>query len=208
MPKQVRLRRGTTVQHSTFTGAQGEVTFDTDKKCLVIHDGVTPAGIPFDLAKLIRVTLGDPFLQQEIESSLYISGGGEENTGLYVEWGAYFLHEVTVNEQLQAGRFAISQDPLVYASSINLNLATGYSGKRLTLGGNLTLTASGHGYGRYILMRIVCDGSLRTLTFPAGWKFVGSAVPANIAANKTGLLELWCFGTTDSDVVAKWLVEL
>jgi hypothetical protein len=144
---------------------------------------------------------------RKIESSITISGGGEENTGLFVEWGAYFQDSLTVDGQLQAGRLAISQDPLTYASSINLNFASGFSGKRLTLGGNLTLTASGHGYGRYILMRIVCDGSLRTLTFPVGWKFVGSATPANIAANKTGLLQIWCFGTTDADVVVKWDVE-
>ena len=30
MPKQVRLRRGTTAQHATFTGAEAEVTFDTE----------------------------------------------------------------------------------------------------------------------------------------------------------------------------------
>lgn len=46
MPKQVRLRRGTTVQHAVFTGALGEVTFDTDRKSLVCHDGATPGGFP------------------------------------------------------------------------------------------------------------------------------------------------------------------
>lgn len=44
MSTQVQLRRGTTLQHSTFTGALGEVTVDTDKKTLVVHDGVTPGG--------------------------------------------------------------------------------------------------------------------------------------------------------------------
>jgi hypothetical protein len=46
MAKQVQIRRGTTLQHSTFTGAEGEVTFDTDKKVLVVHDGVSKGGIP------------------------------------------------------------------------------------------------------------------------------------------------------------------
>jgi hypothetical protein len=46
MAKQVQIRRGTTLQHSTFTGAEGEVTFDTDKKVLVVHDGVSQGGIP------------------------------------------------------------------------------------------------------------------------------------------------------------------
>lgn len=46
MPKQVQLRRGTTVQHATFTGAVGEVTVDTTKKVPVVHDGTTAGGTP------------------------------------------------------------------------------------------------------------------------------------------------------------------
>lgn len=46
MAKQIQLRRGTTSQHSAFTGAAGEVTVDTDKKVVVVHDGSTAGGIP------------------------------------------------------------------------------------------------------------------------------------------------------------------
>ena len=42
----LQLRRGTTVQHSTFTGAVGEVTVDTTKDTVVVHDGSTAGGIP------------------------------------------------------------------------------------------------------------------------------------------------------------------
>lgn len=42
---QVQLRRGTTAQHGLFTGAQGELTVDTDKNALVLHDGSTAGGI-------------------------------------------------------------------------------------------------------------------------------------------------------------------
>jgi hypothetical protein len=40
----LQLRRGTTVQHSTFTGAVGEVTVDTTKDTVVVHDGTTAGG--------------------------------------------------------------------------------------------------------------------------------------------------------------------
>ena len=46
MSTQVQIRRGNTVQTSTFTGAVAEITVDTDKKTLVIHDGSTAGGIP------------------------------------------------------------------------------------------------------------------------------------------------------------------
>lgn len=54
MAKQLQLRRGTTAQHSTFTGAVGEVTVDTDKKVVVVHDGSIAGGVP--LSKESTVT--------------------------------------------------------------------------------------------------------------------------------------------------------
>lgn len=39
-------RRGTTAQHASFTGLLGEVTVDTDKEVVVVHDGVTAGGFP------------------------------------------------------------------------------------------------------------------------------------------------------------------
>jgi len=41
MATEVKRRRGTTTQHSTFTGAEGEITVDTTKNTLVVHDGST-----------------------------------------------------------------------------------------------------------------------------------------------------------------------
>ena len=46
MAKQLQLRRGTTTEHNTFTGADGEVTVDTNKKTVVVHDGITAGGFP------------------------------------------------------------------------------------------------------------------------------------------------------------------
>ena len=46
MAKLLKLRRGTTSQHSSFTGAEGEVTVDTTKDTAVVHDGSTAGGHP------------------------------------------------------------------------------------------------------------------------------------------------------------------
>lgn len=50
MAKRLQLRRGTTTEHSTFTGAVGEVTVDTDKDTIVVHDGATTGGTPLATA--------------------------------------------------------------------------------------------------------------------------------------------------------------
>ena len=46
MATQVQFRRGTTGQHSAFIGAVGEVTVDTEKKVVCIHDAITAGGFP------------------------------------------------------------------------------------------------------------------------------------------------------------------
>tara|TARA_B100001248_G_C27243527_1_gene390461 strand:+ start:275 stop:796 length:522 start_codon:yes stop_codon:yes gene_type:complete len=46
MATRVQFRRGTTSEHSSFTGAVGEVTVDTTKKAVVVHDGSTAGGVP------------------------------------------------------------------------------------------------------------------------------------------------------------------
>jgi len=46
MAVQLQLRSGTTTEHNTFTGANGEVTVDTTKDVLVVHDGITAGGFP------------------------------------------------------------------------------------------------------------------------------------------------------------------
>ena len=56
MATSIRLRGGTTSQHSSFTGAAKEVTVDTDKNTIVVHDGSTAGGIP--LAKASEVFNG------------------------------------------------------------------------------------------------------------------------------------------------------
>ena len=46
MAEQLQFRRGTTAENAAFTGAVGEVTYDTQKKLLITHDGSTVGGFP------------------------------------------------------------------------------------------------------------------------------------------------------------------
>ena len=54
MATAIQRRRGTTSQHSSFTGLAGEITIDTDKNTVVVHDGSTAGGFP--LAKYTDVS--------------------------------------------------------------------------------------------------------------------------------------------------------
>jgi hypothetical protein len=46
MATQVQFRRGNTAQTAAFTGVAGEITVNTTKNVVVVHDGVTVSGTP------------------------------------------------------------------------------------------------------------------------------------------------------------------
>ena len=96
---------------------------------------------------------------------------------------------------------------ITYAADIELDMAALDGQVRtISLTGNLSLTSVNRAAGRSVSLRIIADGTQRTLTFPSGWVFIGSK-PANIAASKTGVLSLTFFGTASTDAVAAWGVQ-
>jgi len=81
MPTQVQLRRGTTVQHATFTGAVGEVTVDTTKKTVVVHDGSTQGGLEVAKADLTNTSALTAASTSTL-SNKTISGGSNTLTNI------------------------------------------------------------------------------------------------------------------------------
>ena len=69
MSIQVKFRRGTTTQHNSFTGANGEITVDTTIKTLRVHDGATVGGIR--LARYSEIGTATQYLQVANASALY-----------------------------------------------------------------------------------------------------------------------------------------
>lgn len=53
--KRVQLRKGTEIEHSTFAGALAEVTFDTDKGTIRVHDGTTLSGTEIQKSRLTSI---------------------------------------------------------------------------------------------------------------------------------------------------------
>jgi len=74
----------------------------------------------------------------------------------------------------------------------------------ISISANTTFTTANRVAGRSKSLKIITDGTLRTLTFPA-WDWV-SDIPANQAASKNGYLTLTSYGTTDALIVAAYQV--
>jgi hypothetical protein len=89
MATQVQFRRGTTGQHSAFTGAVGEVTVDTEKKTVCIHDASQVGGFP-----LLREDFTNSNLALGSLSSCALKFAGDPDTGI-ISPGANQLSLVT-----------------------------------------------------------------------------------------------------------------
>jgi len=69
MPSILKLRRGTTTEHLSFTGEEGELTADTSKDCVVLHDGLTAGGFEVAMASDITDFISIAELQTEVAAS-------------------------------------------------------------------------------------------------------------------------------------------
>ena len=53
---QVQFRKGNTTEHAQFTGANAEITVDTQKKTAVVHDGSDIGGFELQRARWEHIT--------------------------------------------------------------------------------------------------------------------------------------------------------
>lgn len=93
------------------------------------------------------------------------------------------------------------------SDTVALNFSTTDGLVTRTATGTITFTGAGYAAGSTITARVIAGAASRTLAFPAGWIFVGSK-PSTLAANKSGILTVTSFGTTEADCIASWVAQL
>ena len=129
MTTQIKRRRGTTTQHASFTGAEGELTIDTTKDTVVVHDGSTAGGHPLAKASEAVAKSGDTMTGDLTTTGLNVNG----DLSVYAANSRMRLYETDttdLNTQLQnqAGDFNIARlDDDAGNSTVQLNIdhATG-----------------------------------------------------------------------------------
>jgi len=92
MPFAFQRRRGTTTQHSSFTGLLAELTVDTDKKVVVVHDGSTAGGFPLTKEKLGTIT--SPFETATISAT---AATGTVNVDISTSAVFYYTSNASAN---------------------------------------------------------------------------------------------------------------
>ena len=78
MATQVQFRRGTTGQNNAFKGAIGEVTVDTDKNTLRVHDGAITGG-----TSLLKTDGTNSEFSIGSLTSCALKFANDHNTGIY-----------------------------------------------------------------------------------------------------------------------------
>jgi hypothetical protein len=151
MPFAFQRRRGTTAQHATFTGLLGELTVDTDKDVVVVHDGSTAGGFP--LARAKGGTLEDTVIRGLEEDVNVVASAATGTINLNVETASiwYYTSNATANHTLN----------IRYSSSVSLNTA-------LAVGDAITVVwLNTNGTTAYYPNTIQIDGTTITPKVPA-----------------------------------------
>ena len=77
MSNQWQARRGTTAQNDAFTGASGEITYDTDSQGLRIHDGTKQGGYLIDtVVDFQKPTAENNYTWYRLYASGFVEQGG------------------------------------------------------------------------------------------------------------------------------------
>ena len=111
MAKQLKLRRGTTTQHGSFTGAEGEVTIDTTKDTAVVHDGSQAGGRPLLREDLNNLATGGIATAKIADDA--VTADKLANTA--VTAGSYTATDITVDAQ---GRITAASSGAIATSEI------------------------------------------------------------------------------------------
>jgi hypothetical protein len=135
----LQLRRGTTVQHSTFTGAVGEVTVDTTKDTVVVHDGTTAGGKPLATEAYVTSAIQTKDNTDEItegSTNLYFTttrarDAFSASTGISITSGAISSTITQYTDALARGAVSVTDSggdgSLAYNSSTGVITYTGPS---------------------------------------------------------------------------------
>jgi hypothetical protein len=144
-------RRGTTAQHASFTGLNAELTVDTDKKTVVVHDGSTAGGVP--LARAKGGTLQDSVVRGLEEDVNVVASAATGTIDLNVETASiwYYTSNATANHTLN----------IRYSSTVSLNTAM-LDGDSITV-----VWLNTNGATAYYPSTIQIDGSTVTPKVPA-----------------------------------------
>lgn len=113
MATQLQLRKGTKVQNDAFTGAEGELTYDSTTKGIRIHDGITQGG--HEIPMLIAVQR--PTAENDYTWFRVWSDGWVEQGGIISHAAADEGRTTTMPIEMMDTNYTFNREPLIYTNA-------------------------------------------------------------------------------------------
>lgn len=103
-------RRGTTSQHASFTGLAGELTVDTDKKTVVVHDGSTAGGVPLQKQRpAFNAQTGTTYTLVAADASKVVTAANADPITITVPPSVYVAGDIVTVVQTGAGQVTFAE---------------------------------------------------------------------------------------------------
>ena len=149
MTKQVQRRRGTSSQHTSFTGAEGEISVNTSNKTVHVHDGSTAGGFEAALASLDNVSVADVSSALSGVDNIDINGGTIDGTTIGGNSAAAITGTtVTGTSFVSSGNMTFGDnDKAIFGAGSDLQIyhqTTGTAGSYISENGTGDLRISGN----------------------------------------------------------------
>lgn len=151
MSTEVKRRRGSTVEHSTFTGAVAELTVDLTKDTVVVHDGATQGGFPLLREDFDNVPTTAPFTNISLDTAIFDTGysadGNEAQGTLYWNTDELTLSLVTNGETIELGQ------------KVEVNVKN-QTGSQIDKGEVVYASGTVGNSGRILVTKMIADGTI------------------------------------------------
>ena len=205
MAKLLKLRRGTTTQHGSFTGAEGEVTVDTDKETLVVHDGSTAGGHPVaaeDMANVSSASIAGRLANDSIAVGKIAAGTLPSDVKIQ---DANVSGNLTIESADIVDGTIVNSDVNAGAAIAGTKISPNFGSQSIVTTGNLVFSDSSSGSNNRVAfgnggdLQVWHDGSNSYLADEGtgALRILGSAIQLKNAANNEIGLEFTENGSVD-----------
>ena len=193
----VQRRRGSTADHAAFTGLVGEITVDTSKQVVVVHDGATAGGFPAAAEDHAHAGLYEPVDETLLRAANIGTGPGAVAAGDHAHAGVYEPVDATLlrssdigtgsgnvaaGDHAHAGVYEPADESILKATDIGTESGTIAAGNH-NHGGDAASLGSGAAVAGRVLMANGSGG--------AAWEVVSVITVSATAPANPVLNDLW-----------------